>query len=357
MPHIYSIMEEERINMKTLADRAGVSVATVSRVLKNQPGASTATRARIMSLKKTLNYSPSVSAQELAYRRGGQSREVGIVRVFTRHMRNYGRGFYVDINDGLHRLNDYGYEIIQTQFPQDDLKSCPARMLYDSLRIDGVIFVGTAPRNAVEHYILKGIPVIQVDLEPECPGIPWVATDSLSGSRELMQKLIGAGHRNFAYVAGGARCYSTRERFDAFRCCLLDAGLDWREEHLLDLGVSVDEVTQNWLLRFGKRREFEFSTVICQNDIIALGIMRACLNTGVAIPGTLSIAGFDDCAARFAPIPLTTVRVPAVEIGENAARIMCAMLRRMPMPQGRFSVPTSLVWRESCREAPTPVMI
>ncbi len=341
----------ERINMKDLALRAGVSVATVSRVLKNQPGASSATRARVISLKRELKYSPSVSAQELAYRRSGREHEIGVVRIFTRHMRNYGRGFYIDINDGLHRLNEYGYEIVLTQFAQDDLKSCPPRMLHDSLRIDGAIFVGTAPRNAVEHYLGRDIPVVQIDLEPEFPGIPWVATDNITGTRDLMQRLIGAGHREFAYATGLLPCYSTRERFDAFRCSLWDAGLSWREANRLEMGVSVDMVSQNWIRRFGRRPKFDFSAVVCQNDIIALGIMRACLETGVAIPGDLSIAGFDDSlACQYAPVPLTTVHIPAVEIGECAAKILCSMLRRMPIPQGKFSVPTSVIWRESCRE-------
>jgi len=341
----------ERIKMKDLAEQAGVSVATVSRVLKNQPGASAKTRSKVLSLKRKLNYSPSVSAQELAYWRRGQDRDIGVVRVFTRHMRDYGRGFYVDINNGLHLLNDFGYEIIQTQFVRDDLEVCSAHMLHDSIRIDGVVFVGTAPRNAVEHYLERDVPVVLADLESEDPRVPWVVADSTIGLHQLMCYLLDNGHRNIAYVHGALPTYASRERFNTFRCSLLDAQCDYRPEWVFHVACSVEGAEQDWLRLFGAHPQFDFSAVVCENDIIALGLMRACRRTGVSVPEQLSIAGIDDTnACQYAPIPLTTVHIPAFEIGQNTAKLLCSLMRRMPTPQGKFSVSTWMIERESCRK-------
>ena len=340
----------ERLKMKDLAKQAGVSIATVSRVLKNQPGASAKTRSLVLSLKQKLNYSPSVSAQELAYRRRGKDCDIGVVRVFTRHMRNYGRGFYVDINNGLHLLNDFGYEIIQTPFIRDDQESCSERILHDSLRIDGVVFVGTAPRNAVEHYLERDIPVVLADLESENPRVPWVVADSTIGLRQLMHYLLNNGHRKIAYAHGALPTYAARERFDTFRCTLLDAECDYCPEWVFHVTCSVDGAEHDWLQLFSKHPHFDFSAVICENDIIALGLMRACQKMGVLVPEQLSIAGIDDTnACQYAPIPLTTVHIPAFEIGQNTAKLLCSLMRRMPTPQGKFSVSTWMVERESCR--------
>lgn len=341
----------ERIRMKDLAMEAGVSVATVSRVLKNQPGASAGTRSKILAIKRKFNYSPSVSAQDLAYRRNGQERGFGIVRVFTRHMRDYGRGFYVDLNNGLHLLNKLGYEIIQTQFSRDDLEKCPESMLHDSLRVDGVVFVGTAPDNAVEHYLSRDIPVVLADLTPKAElSTAYVVSDSAVGLRELMNYLIRNGHSNIAYARGALSSYATQERFDTFRCALLDAGCGYHPEHVFHVCCSVEGATRDWLAILNRTPDFSFTAVVCENDIIALGIMHACLKAGIRIPERLSLAGIDDTnAVQYAPIPLTTVHIPAFKMGECAAQLLCSLMRRMSIPAGKFSVSTYMVERESCR--------
>ena len=338
------------IRMKDLAEEAGVSIATVSRVLRKLPGASAETRSRILAIKRQFNYSPLTSAQILAYQRCHQGQNIGIVRVFTRHMRDYGRDFYVDINNGLHLLNDFGYEIIQTQFAEDNLAACPPNMLHDALPIDGVVFVGTAPDNAVEYYMNQDIPIVFADLSPRDQRIPWVAADSSEGLRQLMNFLIENGHRNIAYVNGTAPTYSSRERFDTFRCALLDAGCAFHPEWVFRLTCTVENSEQEWLQLFPRHHRFEFSAVVCENDIFALGIMRACQKNGVPVPDVLSIAGIGDSkACQYALVPLSTVHIPAVEIGRSAAQLLCSLIRRMPIPAGKYTVPTQMVLRESCR--------
>jgi DNA-binding LacI/PurR family transcriptional regulator len=300
-----------------VAARAGVSQATVSLVLGGNPRArvAQATRERVVTAARDLGYRPNIVARSLVR---GRSYTIGVV------VPELANPFFLDVVAGVQRVaTEAGYAVLVC----DARQTSPGRHL-EALRgrqVDGIVIdavgLGSLPADALDD-----LQAVLVDEPSE--RWPGVASDALAAGRMAAEHLLGLGHTRFAFIGPATDVHTFRMRERGFVARLREAGIALPSELLRRAQPSIapGHAAMKALLA-QKRRP---TAVFCANDLLALGALKACLAAGVAVPGALSLMGCDDIEmARVVTPELSTVSVPARELGARAARLL---LRRLEKP-------------------------
>ncbi len=330
-----------RLSIKDIAKQLSVSTATVSRALNDKPGVSNELRQQVRKLAADLDFAPSMVARSLAGSRTG-----AVAFILHRHSFPVSSDpFYFLIMQGAEReLDRAGYHVVLSTVgnqPEDnDLRIVRER------RIDGLILAGPDINPsliiALAH---KGLPVVLVDNALERTPLNCVLCEDSEGARSAVEHLIGHGYKHIAFVGGPSSWLSTRERQKGYEAAIYDAGLATKVVHenvtTLDAGLAAGRK----LFAAQERPR----AVYAVNDAMAMGVIRAAREAGLAVPGGVAVAGFDDVslAASVDP-PLTTVRVNKEVMGELAARRLLELIGDGQQPHCRTIVGTTLIVRQSC---------
>ncbi|GAA1060153.1 LacI family DNA-binding transcriptional regulator [Agromyces bracchium] len=302
--------------MFDVARHAGVSHQTVSRVLNDLPGVAAATRERVRESIAALNYTPSPTARAMAQRRSGS---IGLIQA--------GRPDYGPSSAALgfnEAAREAGYAVSQASMrtlDADVLTQAVHRLVLQ--RVEAIVLI-SGEREGVDvlRGIDAGVPVVAVASEPE-PGLHRVSFDQSAGARLATEHLIGLGHRRIAHVAGPSDSMDAAERRRGFAAALEAHGLEVREPVAGDWLAASGHAAGRRLLDEGWA-----TAVFVGNDQMSLGLLHACHDAGVAVPGELSVVGFDDIpeAAFFTP-PLTTVRQDFDSLGRDIMATVADVLR------------------------------
>lgn len=329
------------IRLVDVAKQAGVSVMTVSRVLRDAPDISAATRARVRAIAEQLGYVPDVMAQGL---RTQSSRLFGLI------LPSLVNPFYARVVQAIEeRAHELGYDLLVAQSLNqvDREEKCLRRLL--ARRAEGIFVVPV-------YRLTSGAPVYEelrrratrvVVLGPRVPfasGFVQVGADEATASSRLTQHLIGLGHRRIAYLAGPSVAPSAQERFEGYRRALREAEIDLDDRLVFHAGSTIEEGRQAALqvVNEGVR----FSAVQAVNDLVAIGAAEILLGQGVRIPQECSVVGFGNIPlAEYFRVPLTTVRQPKYRLGAAAVEAML-MLRRGETPTG-VRLPAEVILRSS----------
>ena len=293
-----------------VAARAGVSQPTVSLVLSRNPNArvASATRERVIRAAEELGYRPNVVARSLARRR---SYALGVI------IPDVGNQFFADVVSGAERVaTDAGYALFLCE-----QRGAPLEKHIDALRarqVDGVI-IDAAGASALAPNTLAGLNVVLVDE----PGEQWpgVASDAEGAGRLAAEHLLSLGHRRIAFIGPSADVHGFRMRERGFIRALGAAGLKVPSPWLRRAPATLDGggAAMRALCALAERP----TAVFCGNDLLALGAHKACTQLGVQVPAAMSLVGCDDIAfAQLVTPELTTVAVPARELGARAARLL-----------------------------------
>ena len=308
---------------RTIADvaaRAGVSLATVSRVMNGNQSVDEALAEKVRAAASELNYSASPLARSLVL---GKTNTIAIVvpdlgnPTFHGVLRGLSRaagrdGYHVLIADSAESVAEEKILAVETRRRCDGIVLCAPRMTEADLK------------PLLEE--LK--PVVLVNRDPGSAGTPVVAADYRTAFGELLDLLYGHGHRSMVYLAGAPQSGS-----NALRVAALDSFLDDHQDvaiQNLPCGVSFADGYEA-----AERVLASAATgVLAYNDLVAMGLMSAFGQRGVSVPGRMSVVGFDDIPfARYLNPPLTTASVPVTELGEQAWRRMWDLLKgRAPGP-------------------------
>lgn len=329
-----------RVTIEKVAERAGVSVATVSRALRGLPNVSPKTRERVVSVAAMLNYRPDPNAARLA---AGRTRTiaVGVVAIPI--------WYTGQVISGIEAvLTSQGYDLTLLLIAGDLVRS---RALGDvgggvSKRADGAIFVDLVPTPA-ERALLEEQRLPWVMVGAECPTIDSVIIDNVEGAMSATRHLLGLGHTRIGLISGGPAAFpasSPPQRRAGFLRALADASLrfDPKKERVGDFSALGGYEAMQTLLELSDRP----TAVFAMSDEMAMGAMRACEEAGLTIPDDMSIVGFDDVDWAFT-VGLTTVRQDATELGAVAARLMIERLDGKGCDRRLVTVPTELVERGS----------
>jgi DNA-binding LacI/PurR family transcriptional regulator len=333
-----------RVSIKDIAQAAGVSHPTVSRALNDSPLITEETRARIKAIAVQMGYIPNAVARSLKAQRSGT---MGLV------VTSLTDPFFAEVMAGVDEIaSEAGLSMFVTASHNDPEREMEVIETFHRRRVEGII-VAASRLSSRYHQRLERIqvPIVLINQHTEDtqPRFHGVAFDEQAGARLAAEHLLLLGHRRIGYLGLGNRQRSNRLRLAGYREALREAGIEadpaWAlvvaEAEIQARGDNeVGESSCPSLLNSG------VTAVLCYNDRVAIGALEACRNQGLAVPGTVSIVGFDDLElARWVSPALTTIRQPRLEMGSAAMKMMLDLLNDQPVDNR--SLQPQLIVRQS----------
>ena len=319
----------------SVAELAGVSIASVSRVLQGSAAVSESTRRRVLDAVDELDYVPTGAARSLAVRHH-EAQALVLPELSGPYFSELLMGFEA-------RAAELGHSVLLLQAAgRDDLRGALRGL---ASRVDGMAVLGSAaiPEQLVES-VRGSRPVVMIAGDPH-PGVEAISAENASSTRILTEHLMDHGRLRIVFVGDPQAAPDVRDRhrgyLEAHRARGAEAPdpvrVPFREEH----GAMVAE---RWL-----RKELDADAMVCANDELALSVMRRLQVAGEDVPARLAVVGFDDLmTARYVRPGLTTVRQPVRELGALAAvRLHELVSGREPRPEPTV-LPTEPVVRGSC---------
>jgi|ERR1051326_7560310 DNA-binding LacI/PurR family transcriptional regulator len=311
------------VRLKDIAERAGVSVMTVSKVLRDARDISVATKKRIRALAQQMGYVPDSLAQGLRTR---TTKLFGLVisamtnPIFARVV--------MAIEERAHEM---GYEVILSHTLNLPEREDTAIRRLISRRVDG-LFITPVYRLGAEAPIYQelqrcGIPtVILGHLAPFCSEFVNVETDDLQASGAATGYLLELGHKQIAFFAGPAVSPWAQERFEGYRRALRESDIDVDDRLVFNAGSTIEEGEKAALQMLNEHPHA--TAVLAVNDLVAIGAATVFLSQGIKIPEDLSLVGFGNVLiSEHFRVPLTTVRQPKYRLGVAAMNSMLKLLR------------------------------
>jgi DNA-binding LacI/PurR family transcriptional regulator len=332
----------KNIGLNEVADKAGVSIATVSRVINNNPNVNGEKKARVEQAIKLLKYRPNRVAKRLR----NKSASGNILGVLIPDIQN---PFYVDVLRGIEDVSfEHRYALIMCNFSQDDKKEQMYLDILQSESIDGLI---AAPAHENDQKIISmvknGMPVVCVDRGLKDVDVDLVTVENQNGAYSAVDYLAKKGYKRIAYISGLAHLPSSQQREAGYLKALTDNGL------------SIDRS----IIKYGDSRH-DSSLKLCQeliamenrpdalftgNNLITLGALETIHMNGLNIPNDIAIVGFDDMNwSNSLNPPLSAVRQPAYEIGKRAAELLIQRINDPSRSTVNMILKTELMVRKSC---------
>lgn len=328
--------QERRITIRDIAAKANVSISTVSRVLNGNAPVTPNKQEAVLKAMQELDYRPNVFAQGLA---SGQSMTIGALT------QNIGGPLHDSMLRGiLVGLEDSNYTPLFADGYWDAKREEEAINILLDRRVDGLIVVGGDCAESVLCEVARQIPLILVGRNIAGIADQCLSLEDYHGGYTATQHLIEMGHRNIAHVTGMLSHQDAVERREGYKQALLDNGLEVNPELIIEGNYNEQAgVLAIEMLLTGRKN---FTALFAANDQMAYGARLALYRRGIRVPQDISIVGYDDqpTTAYMTP-PLTSIRIPAVEIGEGAARALLRLMRGEAAAIPRF--PPTLSVRES----------
>lgn len=333
------------MDIREIAKRAKVSIATVSRTINRVPTVDPQLARRVWKVVDQLGYYPNTQARALV---SGKSRIFGLV------VSEITNPFFPEIVQTFEELavqNDYEILVTSTVHDTKRMKSSVRRMI--ERRVDGVAILTFGMEEALlDDLRLRKVPLVFVDVGPDAPGVSNIRINYQNGIRQAVQHLAALRHTSIAFVTGPLHLKSSLARKDAFKTSMSEIGLEISPE----LIVEGDHTMEGGMRALGKlmRQRHRPTAVLCSNDMTAIGVMREAYDLGIVVPGDLSVVGFDNIRlSEFMSPPLTTVEMSQAELARIAFRALIEDVGREGASEGRKEYPlnTNLVLRRSTARA------
>jgi len=320
------------VRLKDIAAQAGVSVMTVSKVLRDAPDISAATKVRIRALATKMGYMPDTLAQCLRTR---TTKLLGLV------ISTVTNPIFARIVLALEeRAFEAGYELIITQHLLNvEREELIIRRLL-SRRVDGLFISPVyrlSPRApAYEEIRARGTPAVILGHPASfCAGLPSIETEDLRASVAMTQHLLELGHKRIAVFTGPAASPAAQERLEGYKRGLRDANVDLDDKLIFTAGNSIED---------GERAALQMlnegvhpTAIQAFNDLCAIGAANVLLQQGLKIPNDISVVGFGNILlSEHFRVPLTTVRQPKFRLGVAAMDMMQKLLNKEPAPSRRL---------------------
>jgi DNA-binding LacI/PurR family transcriptional regulator len=336
-------MIEGQPTLEEVGAAAGVSRATVSRVINRSPKVSPEAREAVEQAIAKLGYTPNRAARSLVTRR---TDTLALV-VSEPEARFFSDPFFASVVRGITDAAAERDLNVVLVLAQDEQSRERARRFLRRDHVDGVVLLSLHGDDPLPRLLARSeMPTVQVGRPIGRAVVPSVDADNRGGGRIAVEHLLGTGRRRIATITGPLNMGAGLDRADGYRDALAAAGLEVSERLVAegDFGEESGYESMRTLLR----RAPKLDGVFAASDLMAAGALRALREAGRDVPGEVAVVGFDDAplAAHTAP-PLTTVRQPLDEMAAATAELLVRRIGGGASPRERVMCETELVRRES----------
>jgi DNA-binding LacI/PurR family transcriptional regulator len=331
----------ERLNIRTIARVAKVSISTVSRAMNHVSTVNPRTAKRVRKVIEELDYLPNTQARALVSKRS---------RLFGLIVSDIANPFFLELIQGFEQTAiENGYEILvsSTSYDPKRRSHCIHRMLQRKAEGIAVMTFGV-DEPLLDKLTTHNVPLVFADARLNQPDILSLKIDYHRGIRQGIQHLAALGHRRISFISGPRETHTAESRRAAFFSSVQECGIvpnaSWVVEG--DHTVKGGIVAMDRLLTTKSRP----TAVICSNDMTAIGVLHKMHRVGLRVPDDLSVIGFDDIhVAEVSIPPLTTIRLSRLELARAA--VMALRMRvetsKYAVQESEYKVQTNLVIRES----------
>jgi LacI family transcriptional regulator len=339
-------MHTKRPTISDVAEKAGVSKATVSAVLNDRTTVRESTREEVLAAMRLLDYRPDPLARRRSV--GGRSRTVGFL------LREIANPYYGEIITGAEEfLREHGYTMLVGASEGDARAEHRIVDVFGQKSVDGLLLtpvrnyetdlahIFELKRRNVSFVLLEAIHGVQANL---------VDVDTVAGTKEAVRHLIELGHTQLVHFGGPHYSLHSDERISGVRAAYSESSLIFSQDAVVRAGDSLADGYRAGLEYFRSCPAANRPTAItCYNDLVALGVCRALAEVGLEVPGDVSVVGYDDLPLLEYVTPrLTSVRVPKREVGRRAAEILHREISTSaPRAPQKIYLETELVIRQS----------
>ncbi|MDP9316009.1 MAG: LacI family transcriptional regulator [Chloroflexota bacterium] len=334
------------MTMKDVAERAGVAVITVSRVINGNSFVHEETKAKVRAAISELNYIPNSAARSL------RSRQTATLALVVPDITN---PFWTTLARGVEDAAGMsGFTVFLSNTDEDPEKEARYLTMLMERRVDGLL-IGPTPgsQRLLQHIARQNVRFVVVDRQVEGIQADVVRADTRGGAAALTQHLLLTGKRRIAYIGGPLATSTGRDRYAGYRGALLSMNVDV-DPRLVKCGEfraeSGEQLTAE-LLASGVQAD----AILAGNNQIALGVLRALAAARITIPADIAVASIDDIVGlnSFGPF-LTAVIQPAYEIGRLGTRVLLDKINGRSEQVEELILPTQLVIGASCGCMPMP---
>jgi LacI family transcriptional regulator len=335
------------VTVYDIARQAGVSTATVSRVLHGSELVRPETRQRVVDVIERLGFVPNGSAQGLSMRRKDVIGLVALERGADEIDIERSSQLYVD--EIVHAVEGVlrGTEISLLLSFGPRGESFQRRIQSLSGKVDGLLMAEDVLPAGQLAALAKRVPLVLIAGSADAAGLDAITVDNAGGIRAAVGHLAGVhGYRRLCFVGGPPDSPDAQQRLAAFGEAVRAAGGCSAEATVHgDFSEASGSAAARTLLASAAEPE----AVVCANDQMAIGLLREFRRSGVDVPGRVAVTGFDDIyPSRLTDPPLTTVSQPLRELGTRAARLLLDRIGAATLPPATEMLPTHLVVRASC---------
>jgi DNA-binding LacI/PurR family transcriptional regulator len=322
-------VRRDEVSIADIARAAGVSHTTVSRALRESPLISSDTRAHIQQLAREMGYTPNAIAQSLQTR---QTSTLGLV------VTSIADPFLGDVVKGVEEVARAAhFSVLLSTSHNDPDEEMAIIETFHRRRVEGILVESSRLTSQYKDRLASiRLPTVLINsqAESETELLHWVSVDDYRGAQLAVEHLLQLGHRAIGYLGVSNRPRSNWQRWLGYQSALTAAAIPYREEQVAiipgDRTLHEEDASagQRWLPFF---LDAGVTAIFCYNDMLAIGVLAACQERDIVVPGDLSVVGFDDITfASYVVPPLTTIHQPKEQLGRMAAQVMLDLLQHRP---------------------------
>ncbi|WP_407272087.1 LacI family DNA-binding transcriptional regulator [Radiobacillus sp. PE A8.2] len=326
-----------KVTIYDVAAKAGVSIATVSKVINNTGKMRDVTRHKVLEVMKELNYHPSVMASALM---GKATETLGLL------VPDISNPFFSEIARTIEdRAHEQGMSVIMCSTDENEVKERKYLELLQRKQVDGLIVASSFnDRNILKQLVKNDVPLVMLTQHDAALGVTSVSVDDFTGGFEATSHLFSLGHKNVIIIAENTpsskmRLYGYREAHEAH-------DMVFSEDNIIRTNASVangkkcfDEIL---------KREQQTTAIFACNDLLAIGVLQGAKEKGISVPDRLSLVGFDDTILAKTTAPaLTTIAQPIEDMGNRVVDVIIETIKGKISSKERILYKPKLIVRET----------
>ena len=328
------------VTMKDIAEKAGVSVNTVSRVLNNKPDISKQTREKILRIAKELGYIKNITASSL---RSNQTKIIGVILEDITNL------FFAEVMKGMEAAaRKYGYQLLLMNTGIDPKKQREAIQTLLERRVEGILITPTEDGLSDFQRLSRiNVPVVLVGRHIERLQLDEIHSDEVKGGYLATKHLLSRGRKKILLINSVPENSAARMREEGYRKALREANVHLSEDYIIVSSEPNMEAGYDAVMK-AIEKKLVFDGIFCYNDMFAFGAMRALEELGKRVPQDVAVVGYDDVAfASYYRPALTTIRINKFGMGFEAFKLLLQRLSGRRKKPKRVVMDVELIVRES----------